>query len=70
MRDAFDAILKELTYENLPPVGCHSHQIQLITDIIFKFMLLRFKCIVKRKSMEKTGRLNSSAHTHAKLSKK
>lgn len=70
VRDAFEAILKELTYENLPPVGCHAHRIQFITDIIFKFMLLRFKCIAKRKSMEKTERLNSTAHTHAKLSKK
>lgn len=70
VRDAFEAILKELVYENLPPVGCHDHRVEFITDIIFKFMLLRFKCIAKRKSIEKTELLNSTAHTHAKLSKK
>jgi hypothetical protein len=64
LRDAFEAILRELVFDNLPQVGC-----QFMTEIIFKFMILRFKCIAKRKSMEKTEKKNSNAHTHAKLSK-
>lgn len=70
LRDAFEAILRELVFDNLPQVGCHKHGNEFMTEIIFKFMILRFKCIAKRKSMEKTEKKNSNAHTHAKLSKK
>ena len=54
LRDAFEAILRELVFDNLPQVGCHKHGNEFMTEIIFKFMILRFKCIAKRKSMEKT----------------
>jgi hypothetical protein len=65
LRDAFEAILRELVFDNLPQVGC-----QFMTEIIFKFMILRFKCIaIKEKAWRKRKRKKSNAHTHAKLSK-
>ena len=63
LRDAFEAILRELVFDNLPQVGCHKHGNEFMTEIIFKFMILCFKCIAKRKSMEKTEKIAMHTHT-------
>ena len=32
VRDSFESLLHEIEEDKLPPVGCESHQIELITD--------------------------------------
>ncbi len=56
--------MTELIYEKLPAFDSNDHQVEFIT-YYFNFMLSLFKCIAKRKSIEKTELFNSTDHTHA-----
>ncbi len=50
--DSFQSILYEISYEKLPPIGCERHRIELMTNIIYDFVVNRFKCFAKLRKLK------------------
>ena len=45
---AIQEILYAIASESLPAVGCEFHTIQFMTELIYDYALLSFKCLAKR----------------------
>ena len=69
IRDAFETILCQICSVTLPAVGCNVHRIDFVKDLIFKYLLTRFRCIAKRKSVDLTTASKTKALSHAKIAK-
>jgi hypothetical protein len=67
--DSFEQIMFQITFEALPRVGCEAHCIQFMTEIIYDYMLLSYKCIAKRQKMALCDNKNTKKHTNGKLMK-
>ena len=55
-RSAFHDILETIVINKLPPVGCTTHRQDLMTNIIYDYLPLRFKCVAKAKKGSFAGR--------------
>ena len=52
LRDCFEDVLHDICLDPLATVGCRIHKVSLMTDLIFDYVVSRFKCLAIRK---KTG---------------
>jgi hypothetical protein len=50
MKDAYEAILLLIFGSKLPLIGCQMHQTSLMSDVIFQYLTLRFRCFGKEGS--------------------
>lgn len=69
LRDAFEAVLVTLSAEKLPLIGCTVHQKELMTAVIFQYLILRFRCFAKKKMIAIVEKKKSEAHARMKTKK-
>ena len=67
--DSFESVLFEITYEKLPPIGCEHHRVEFMTNIIYDFVVSRFKCFAKLRKLKLLEEVKTKKHANAKLSK-
>lgn len=48
LRDSFEVVLNNLCNRLLPKIGCEQHHKVFISDVIYQYLLVRFRCIAKR----------------------
>ena len=69
-RNAFHDIIEVVTDGGkLPPVGCAIHCVAIMTNIIYDYLLLRFKAVAKAKTELWLEDKRSASHSKMKLSK-
>ena len=69
-RNAFHDIVEVVADgSKLPPVGCAIHCVALMTNIIYDYLLLRFKAVAKAKTEIWLEEKRSASHSKMKLSK-
>ena len=57
--NAFNDILETIVSEELPPIGCVIHRKSVMSNLIYDYLLLRFKAVANAKTelwMEKKNR--------------
>jgi hypothetical protein len=52
MKDAYEAILLLIFGSKLPLIGCQMHQTSLMSDVIFQYLTLRFRCFGKKRFID------------------
>ena len=67
--DSFRDILYTLCVDELPKVGCDSHFLKLMTNLIYDFMIIRYKYIANQISNDLSGAIITRKHAQSKLSK-
>jgi hypothetical protein len=68
-RDAFENILHTVCVDSLPKVGCDKHFIQLMSNLIYDYMIIRFRFIGRETQNRMCEENTSKKHAHSKLSK-
>ena len=66
---SFIKILYSLTWDKLPQVGCSKHHTTYMSNLIYDYLIIRFKCVTKRKRIELCTRSKTKAHDKAKEGK-
>ena len=69
MKGAFEEILKSVSNESLPKVGCDLHCEQFVCNSVYDYLLLRFKAIARRKKQERFEKEAALRHSKRKQSK-
>jgi hypothetical protein len=67
--DSFRDILYTLCVDKLPKVGCPTHFLKLMSNIIYDFLVIRYKYVTKQMSDDLCGAIHRKKHAHSKLSK-
>ena len=67
--NAFIDILYTLCDQTLPQVECDDHSRQLMTNLIYDYLLTRFKFIGRQKKFELMEDAMTKKHTHNKMAK-
>jgi hypothetical protein len=67
--DSLRDILYMLCVDKLPKVGCDSHFLKLMTNLIYDFMIIRYKYIANQMSNDVSGAIITRKHAQSKLSK-
>ncbi|KAI9557253.1 hypothetical protein GHT06_017076 [Daphnia sinensis] len=49
LRDAFESVLLILSVKILPLIGCTLHIKEMMSTVIFQYLILRFRCFAKKK---------------------
>ncbi len=63
--DSFLDILYSLCMEELPQVGCVEHRQEVMVNLIYDFIITRFKCVVRNTKRESWA----ASHSKKKQSK-
>lgn len=68
-QNAFLSIIQSICLNTLPQVGCQLHHENLMMNLIYDYMLIRFNFIAKQKNIEICQAAKRKKHTHNKLAK-
>lgn len=66
---SFVDIIYTLCVDTLPKVGCDAHYIDVMTNIVYDYMLLRFSFVAKQTALELCEKSYTKKHKNSKLSK-
>ena len=66
---AFSDLLYTICVESLPKVGCQIHYREFMSNLLYDYCILRFKCLGKKKRMEVCETRRTQTHTKRKMSK-
>lgn len=69
LRDCYEDVLHDICLDPLAPLGCPKHRVSLMTDLIFDYVLSRFRCIAMRQKMMLTENIASKSSCSRKLAK-
>ena len=70
IRDSFEKVVSKLSDQVHHPIGCcESHGKKLFTELIYDYVVIRFRFQAKTKKSEEVDRANSERHKKRKLSK-
>lgn len=69
LKDSYEAVLRIISGKKLPLVGCEIHQKSLMTDVIFQYLTLRFRCYAKIKFVDHVEKKRGEAHARMKMKK-
>lgn len=69
VKNAFEEILKQISENEIPKVGCSKHAPQFVVNLIYDYLLLRFKAIARKKNQERVEALVTKRHSNRKMSK-
>ena len=69
LRDSFEEVLRNVDFDALPTVGCISHQVEFMTDLIMDYVVRRFTCLAEKKNAELTAKSHKSSQSSRKLAK-
>ncbi len=61
--------MRIISGKKLPLVGCEIHQKSLMTDVIFQYLTLRFRCYAKIKFVDHVEKKRGEAHARMKMKK-
>ena len=67
--DSFLDILYSLCLEELPQVGCDDHRQEVMVNLIYDFMVTRFKCVARNSKRESLEKKRAASHSKKKQSK-
>ena len=69
MKDAYEAILLLISGSKLPFIGCQTHQTSLMSDVIFQYLTLRFRCFGKKRFVDVVEKKRGEQHARIKMKK-
>jgi hypothetical protein len=69
MKDAYEAILLLIFGSKLPLIGCQMHQTSLMSDVIFQYLTLRFRCFGKKRFIDIFEKKRCEQHARMKMKK-
>ena len=69
MKDAYEAILLLISGSKLPLIGCQTHQTSLMSDVIFQYLTLRFRCFGKKRFVDVVEKKRAEQHARMKMKK-
>lgn len=69
LRDAFEATLMLIACKKLPIIGCVVHQKDLMTSVMFQYLILRFRCFGEKRFIEIVEKKRTESHKNMKLKK-
>ena len=64
--DSFLDILYSLCLEELPQVGCDDHRQEVMVNLIYDFMVTRFKCVARNSKRESLEKKRAASHSKKK----
>lgn len=67
--NSFLDILYTLCVDSLPKVGCDSHYLTVMTNLIYDYLIIRYKFIAKESTYDVTEDSLTKKHKNSKLSK-
>lgn len=67
--NAFIDILDDICVHTLPRIGCETHYLTLMTNIVYDYLVIRFKFATKEKSEELCAQSRTDRHTNNKVAK-
>ncbi len=67
--NSFADFLYTFDYDTLPKVGCSSHQAPFMTNLMYDYVILRFKAVAKDKRKELCDKLRADKHSKGKQSR-
>lgn len=67
--NSFPKMLYNICYNELPLVGCQSHHITVMSNLIYDYLLSRFTCLGKQKRQELCSKSRAEKHSNMKKSK-
>ena len=70
IRDSFEKVISKIAKLHLHPVGCcESHREKMVTELIYDYVVIRYRFEAKSKKEKETHRANSQRHKNRKMSK-
>lgn len=69
LRDTFEATLMIIAAKKLPIIGYDIHQKDLMTSVMFQYLILRFRCFGEKKFIEIVEKKRIESHKKMKLKK-
>lgn len=69
LKDSFESVLEKLCYEKVPTIGCKNHLKVLMVDVIYQYVLLRCRCLAKKKMMKEIEKEKNRLHDQRKFKK-
>lgn len=61
VRDSFESFLQELIEVELPPVGYENHKRNLMTDLIFDYVMRQSTCVANKRNKQLTEKSRHKA---------
>ena len=66
---AFADLLYTICVDTLPKIGCSDHYLEFKSNIIYDYLICRFKCLAKEKRIELCEAKRTRTHKNRKFSK-
>ncbi len=63
LRDSFEEVMRNVDFDALPTVGCFSHQVELMTDLIMDYVVRRLTCFAEKKNAKITAKSHKSSQS-------
>lgn len=62
IRNAFEKVMEEISQHELPKVGFPNHQTHFVTNVIYDYLLLRFKAIARKQNQQRANEYRSTCN--------